>query len=179
MSMENPASHGPREAAIESASHEARSGHSRRPAICESEAGGALVELVLLMVFLLVPVFIGMVDFGQVFYASIEVNNAATAGVSYGAQNSANYSDLAGMRTAAANEAANITGLTTTAQYSVCTNTNGIPSGCCVTTTSGTTGTCPTTSTSTFVQVTTSATVKEILTQAPITVHGFAVMRTQ
>jgi len=135
------------------------------------------MELTLVATFVLVPLFIGMVDFGKVYYTSIEVNNAAIAGVSYGAQTSTNYTDLTGMQSAATNDAANVTGMTTTSDYRICTDSSGVPSGCktnCIAA-----GNCPSTPNSIFVDVTTQVTVHELLTNKAITLNGAATMRTQ
>ncbi len=64
---------------------------SRRPFISRlfgrtrTEKGQALVELALTFP-ILVMLFVGAAEFARVVYASIEVSNAAMAGVSYGAQ---------------------------------------------------------------------------------------------
>lgn len=61
-----------------------------------SEAGQALAELCIglsLMVLLL----LGAVDFGQVAYTSIEVSNAAKAGIQYGAQSGVTPQNATGM----------------------------------------------------------------------------------
>lgn len=68
------------------------------------EAGQALVELSLTMVFILVPVLIGAAEFARAAYAYIEVSNAARAAVAYGAQTHATALDTAGMLTAARND---------------------------------------------------------------------------
>src|ERR1700734_3835484 len=72
-------------------------------------AGGAIVELALVL-----PIFsallLGSAEFARLEYASIEVSNAARAGVAYGSQSSATASDFTGMQTAATNDGPNITG---------------------------------------------------------------------
>ncbi|HUR21462.1 MAG TPA: TadE/TadG family type IV pilus assembly protein [Vicinamibacterales bacterium] len=77
------------------------------------EAGGALVELALVLP-VLVLVFVGTVDFGRVFYTSQSLVNAARAGVQYGAHTPARSADLAGMKTTA-EAATGMTGITATA----------------------------------------------------------------
>ena len=76
---------------------------------------------------LLVPIFsafvIGSAQFGLLCYTSIEVSQAARAGVAYGSQSSTTASDTTGMQTAATNAAPNIAGMTATAsQFWVCSN---------------------------------------------------------
>jgi Flp pilus assembly protein TadG len=51
---------------------------------------------------------LGAIDFGRAYYLSIEVANAARAGVQYGVQNSA---DIAGMQTAALADGSDVPGL--------------------------------------------------------------------
>ena len=65
-----------------------------------SEAGGALIELALVLP-VLVLVFVGTIDFGRVFYASQSLTNAARAGVQYGAHTPARSADIAGMENTA------------------------------------------------------------------------------
>jgi Flp pilus assembly protein TadG len=70
----------------------------------KSESGQALIELALVSLFILIPILIGVGEFGRMAYAYIEVSNAARAAVQYGAQNSATVGDTAGMLTAAKND---------------------------------------------------------------------------
>ena len=65
-----------------------------------TDAGGALVELALVLP-VLILVFVGTVDFGRVFYASQSLNNAARAGAQYGAASPARSGDFAGMEATA------------------------------------------------------------------------------
>ncbi len=93
----------------------------RRMAL-RNTAGGAIVELALL-----VPAFstmlLGAAEFARLAYASIEVTNAARAGVAYGSQSSATASDLTGMQTAATNDGADVTGLSAVAtEFWSCSN---------------------------------------------------------
>jgi Flp pilus assembly protein TadG len=82
----------------------------------------AIVELALL-----VPIFaavlVGAAQFGLLCYAAIELSEAARAGVAYGSQSPGKASDIAGMQTAAANAAPNVSGMSATAsQFWVCSN---------------------------------------------------------
>jgi Flp pilus assembly protein TadG len=92
------------------------------------EAGQALVETALIFP-VLIALLIGAAELARVAYAAIEVSNAARAGVQYGAQSGATASDSTGIATAAANDAANLTGLVTTSSYS-CVCSDGTASTC-------------------------------------------------
>src|SRR2546425_5730304 len=80
--------------------------------------GLALTEFVLVIPLAFV-LFIGILDFGRVFYAAMAVSNAARAGVQYGAQNNAKSGDFPGM-IAAANAAGDATGIGGFATPEVC-----------------------------------------------------------
>jgi Flp pilus assembly protein TadG len=71
-----------------------------------AEAGQALLEFAFLLP-LLCLLSIGIVEIGRVVAYTVAVNNAATAGVEYGAQNPATASDIAGMQTYARRDASN------------------------------------------------------------------------
>lgn len=75
-----------------------------------AEAGGALVELALVLP-VLILVFVGTVDFGRVFYTSQSLTNAARAGAQYGSATPARSGDFAGME-ATAVAATNTPGVT-------------------------------------------------------------------
>jgi len=59
-------------------------------------------------------------DFARVFYFSIAVNNAASAGAQYGSQTLATASDINGMKNAATQDAPNLPTLAATAQLCTC-----------------------------------------------------------
>lgn len=149
-----------------------------RPRIGRSESGTALIELALVCSFVLVPIMLGLFELGYIFYASVEVNNAAAAGVEYGASSQANYSDLTGMQNAAKYEAPDVTMVTNypMADYRVCTDSSGSPTGC-VTCTSTANCSWPSAPNSIFVDVFTRATVNELFTSTSITLNGYATMR--
>lgn len=171
----NGAKRAPRGFALASAPGEVRCGGSRRLGIGKSEAGAALVELALVSI-LLVAIVIPMMDMGRLFYAAMEVNNAASAGVEYGAINRANSTDLTDMQYAAQNEASDFSGMTATADRRVCTDSSGSPTGCVVCAS----GTCSVSApNSIFVDVKTQVTVHEILTNTAVTLKGSATMRAQ
>jgi Flp pilus assembly protein TadG len=102
----------------------------------KGESGTALIETSFLIGFVLVPILIGAVEFGMAFYAATEVQNAALAGVEYGAQSPSTSGDTTGIQTAATNEAANIT-LGTTAVSHSCICSDGSASTCLSTDCSG------------------------------------------
>jgi Flp pilus assembly protein TadG len=70
-------------------------------------AGNSAVELALAFS-VLGLLAMGIADFGRIYYASIELTNAATAGAIYGSFTVSRSSDIAGMQTAAINEAADL-----------------------------------------------------------------------
>ena len=85
-----------------------------------TEKGQALVELALSFP-ILVIIFVGAAEFARVVYASIEVSNAAMAGVSYGAQSPTTAGDTTGIQTAVANDAQDLTlGPTTVSKSCIC-----------------------------------------------------------
>ena len=90
--------------------------------------GQALVETALVLP-ILVTILIGAAEMARVAYAAIEVANAAHAGAQYGAQNGYTASETTGIATAASNDAANLTGMTTTSSYS-CVCSDGTASTC-------------------------------------------------
>ena|SRR5690348_1474551 len=76
--------------------------------------GQSVVELALAAP-VLALVLVATADFARVFYASIEVANAARAGVQYGVQNYTTGVDYTGMQNAALNDGSNVSGLQATA----------------------------------------------------------------
>jgi Flp pilus assembly protein TadG len=144
----------------------------RRMALRDT-VGGAILELALL-----VPAFstmvLGAAEFARLAYASIEVTNAARAGVAYGSQSSATASDLTGMQTAATNDGGDVASLSAVAtEFWSCS------------TAPATQFTSPPTCTGArvlnYVQVRTTATVNPIIhllgLPTTFTLHGLAIMR--
>lgn len=82
-------------------------GRQRMPD-ARKQRGSSLVETAIAITFILIPLLFVTVDFGEWFYYSIEVQNAAQAAAEYGAQN---ISDGTGITTTADNDAANVSGL--------------------------------------------------------------------
>lgn len=136
--------------------------------------GQASVELALSLP-LLIMLFMVVVETGRAFYIAISVSNAARAGVQYGAQNLTTAGDNAGMRTAATNNAPNITGLTVVASH-FCVCSDGTGSTCLATDCSGSHRLL-------YAQVTTSAPFTPMINVGGVlpsmTVPGKAIMRVQ
>jgi Flp pilus assembly protein TadG len=141
------------------------------------DKGQAFVELALVL-----PIFIlllvGAAEVGRIAFASIEVSNAARAGVSYGAQNHATASDSTGIQTAATQDGPDLTDLQAVATQAC-------------TCSSGTTITCANAAANClspnriieFVQVQTSAVVGTVFNfpgiPSSITLRGYAIMRVE
>jgi Flp pilus assembly protein TadG len=151
----------------------------------QEDKGQAFVELALVL-----PIFIlllvGAAEIGRLAYASIEVSNAARAGVAYAAQNHTTAQDSTNIQTAASSDAPNITTLTATPTYSCsCESTTGgmtAPGSCTGISTAA--GSCPSPSRIVlYVQVTTSAPVNTLFNYpgipSSITLRGFANMRVE
>ena len=134
----------------------------------KSDNGNATVEFALLLPLMLLLV-LGVVDFARLFYAAITVASAARAGVQYGAQDTIKAKDTAGMQTAASNDAADITGVTATAQ-SYCECSDGTRVDCL-------TGTCGGASPPVYVQVTVQKTFTTLVDYPGIP-HNTALSRT-
>lgn len=100
-------------------------------AILRTEAGQSLIEFAILTPIVLL-LLVGAIEIGRLAYLSILVNNAAHAGVQYGAQNLATAADVLGMETAALNDGQNIAGLTVDSPppSHFCTCADGSASSC-------------------------------------------------
>lgn len=94
----------------------------------KKDSGTALVELAIAFP-LFTTFLLGSAEIARVAYASIEVTNAAKAAVQYGAQTSATATDSTGIKLAAASEAYNLSGLSTTVSTS-CICSDGTASTC-------------------------------------------------
>jgi Flp pilus assembly protein TadG len=116
----------------------------------QSERGGALVELALVLP-ILAALVVGAAEFTVVERAAMEVSNAAMAGVQYGTQEPNTAADVTGIGTAAQNDAPDITLKPTTATES-CICSDGSASTCLPTDCSGS-------NIETILTVTTSTTV--------------------
>ena len=121
--------------------------------------GVSVTELALVLPLSLV-LFIGILDFGRVYYSAIATSHAARAGVQYGAQDNIKSGDFAGMRQAASDALGDVSNFTVTAcRYcrcadgtGTCTSCNASADGC--STGSGCLGTCSSAAPQVFVQVT-------------------------
>jgi Flp pilus assembly protein TadG len=87
------------------------------------ETGQSLVETALAVAFL-VPLLLGVVEFGSLAYVAIEVSNAARAAVQYGASGLTAAADGPGIILAAQNEAPNLSTLTVPVHSTACTCAN-------------------------------------------------------
>ena len=121
-----------------------------------AELGSSLVELALIL-----PIFatllIGSAELARVEYVSIEVSNAAMAGVQYGGQDATTAADTTGIQNAAADDAANITlGPTTSSFTCICSNGSAAAGGCVQTA-------CPGSNIETILTVQTQATFDPII----------------
>jgi Flp pilus assembly protein TadG len=153
-------------------------GTMRRRVAMRDDVGQALIELALAL-----PIYIllllGSAEFALLAYASIEVSNAARAGVAYGAQSAATAADLTGMATAATNDGSNVAGLSATAsQFCSCSNAAATQVACATAPT-----TCASARVLNYVQVNTTAAVSPPirLPGLPITftLRGQAIMRVE
>ena len=93
----------------------------------EGRRGSAIVEFAL-MATLFLLLLGGIMDFSRVFYVSIQLNDAAMAGVQYAMLASSNYADYTGMQTAASNAQPNLSGMTAVAS-SYCVEAPTTPTG--------------------------------------------------
>jgi Flp pilus assembly protein TadG len=91
----------------------------RRGGHWSAESGNSLVEMAVVISFLLIMA-LGTTDFARVFYAAIELNDAARAGAQYGSQSVATAGDSTGMINAAKANAPDLTGVTATASLCSC-----------------------------------------------------------
>jgi Flp pilus assembly protein TadG len=142
------------------------------------DKGQAFVELALVLpIFILLMV--GAVEVGILAYASIEVSNAARAGVAYGAQNHTTASDTANIQLAAQKDAPNITSLTTPVVTQVCYCSPATSISCA---TAGTSCLSPSHIIE-YVQVQTAAPVSTLFhfpgIPSSVTLRGYAIMRVE
>ena len=121
--------------------------------------GVSVTELALVLPLSFV-LFIGILDFGRVYYSAIAVSHAARAGVQYGAQDNVKSGDFAGMRQAASDALGDVSNFTVTAcRYCRCADGTGSCTSCNAGTDgcssgSGCLGTCGSAAPQVYVQVT-------------------------
>jgi TadE-like protein len=101
---------------------------TRLQALTRADAGSAIAELLLVMP-LLMLIFTGLVEAGRIGDYAIKLGNAAHAGAMYGAQNLYTAVDAAGIRSAALNDAQNMTNLDAEPSY-FCICADGSSSQC-------------------------------------------------
>jgi len=152
------------------------------------DRGQAFVELALVLP-ILILLLVGAAEIGRLAYASIEVSNAARAGVAYAAQSHTTAADngaTGGIVQAAQNDAPNITNLHATPTYSCsCEGSTGTMSAfsSCDNTIANLT-TCPSPSRIVlYVQITTWADMNTLFRYpgipSSIRLQGFANMRVE
>jgi Flp pilus assembly protein TadG len=76
--------------------------------------GNSVVEMALVLP-VMIGLLLGVMDFGRAFYSAMAVTHAATVGAQYGAQSVEKSLDYAGMQSAAAAAATDISGFNATA----------------------------------------------------------------
>jgi Flp pilus assembly protein TadG len=96
-----------------------------------AECGQALVEFAMCLS-LLAFIVLGVMEFGQISFTSIELENAAKAGVQYGAESGFTAEDTTGIQNAAQAAAPNLSGMSVTSSYS-CVCSDGTASTCALT----------------------------------------------
>ena len=145
---------------------------SRFVACIGKEEGNSLVEFAVTMPVLILLV-LGAAELGSITYASVEVANAARAGVSYGCQTSTTAADTTGIQNTAAADAPDVTLGTTTVTTS-CICSDGSASTCKTTD-------CSTSNIETILTVQTQASVTPLIhipaVPTSFTVHGQAVQK--
>jgi Flp pilus assembly protein TadG len=158
--------------AISQSFRERLEGVLARCTAAREDSGQALFEAALGMT-VCVTLLLGAAEFGRLSYASIEVANAAHAGVAYGAQSHTDASDNSGMRTAATQEAPDVSGMSASASH-FCKCSDGTASTCAV-------SDCSTSRIIEYVKVTTTASFdpKIYVPGLPksYTLNGSAIMR--
>jgi Flp pilus assembly protein TadG len=122
-------------------------------------SGAAMTELVVIAPLLLL-VLLGFVEAGRAGNLALTVASAARAGVQYGSQNHTTAADLAGMQTAATNDA-DATGVTAVASsYCLCEDLTA--------STCGLAGACSTTHQNLYVKVVVTGTEASLVNYAPL-----------
>jgi Flp pilus assembly protein TadG len=120
----------------------------------KTQAGQSLVELAMTLA-LLAGLLTGAIEVGRLAYMYITLVSAARAGVQYGAQSETTAIDNNGMKTAAQNDATNISGMTATASH-FCKCSDGSSSTCAA-------GDCSTSTMVLYVQVVTTSSFNTIV----------------
>lgn len=133
--------------------------------------GQAMVEMAVALPVLAV-LLLAASDFARLYYANIEVANAARAGAQYGSQSVITAADTAGMEAAAKADGSNLSNLTATASQCTCLSSTTVaacPASYCADSPTGT-----------FVEVDTTATFHTQINYpgipSQVTLDGKAVM---
>jgi len=143
-------------------------------------SGQSTVEFAFLLLFSLPPLMLVTTDIARAFYMQAEVENAARAGAQYGSRSPTTAVDTTGISTYAANDAANVSGLTVSSSTCTCPPSGGsLPTGV----TACPSSYCTNSPESTYVQVNTSATFTTVVPYPGIpntyTIQGQAIMQVQ
>jgi Flp pilus assembly protein TadG len=128
--------------------------------IVKSERGQSLLEVAIFAPFMIL-LMLGIIDIARYSFAAATLANSARTGAEYGSQNFATALDYTGMQAAATDDASYIPGLAVTAS-SMCVCSDGSSSQCLPTD-------CSSSHRLTYVTVTSSATIKTIITYPGIT----------
>jgi Flp pilus assembly protein TadG len=141
------------------------------------DCGQAFVELALILP-LFIVLLVGAAELGRLAYASIEVANAARAGVAYAAQSHITASDTVGIQSAATQDAPDVLGLTAAVIIS-CSCTDGTMITC----SNGATRCASPARILEYVQVNTASSVDTVFhlpaVPASVTLRGQAMMRVE
>ena len=105
--------------------------HSSRCCLLPGRETGQSIAEVALITPLVLLLLVGTIEIGRLAYYSIEVANAARAGVQYGAQNLADSKDSSGIQTAAQVDASDVTDLdVNSVRHCACSDTPAEFVGC-------------------------------------------------
>jgi Flp pilus assembly protein TadG len=86
----------------------------------KKQTGAVLIEMAIMLPIFTV-IMLGALDFSRLFFAAIELGNAVTAGVQYGARATSMANNTSGISSTVANDAANLTGVSATStSYCTC-----------------------------------------------------------
>ncbi len=123
----------------------------------------------------LVVLLLAATDFARLYYTNLEVVNAARAGAQYGSQSNITAADIGGMKTAALNDASNLSGMSASASQCTC-MTSTVVASC-------PTSYCTNNAQATFVTVDTSKAFNTIvrypMIPSSVTLNGQAIMRVE
>jgi Flp pilus assembly protein TadG len=124
------------------------------PKADQRQRGQSLVELAMVLA-VFAGLLTGGIEIGRLAYMYMTLVSAARAGVQYGAQSETTAIDNNGMKTAAQNDATNISGMTATSSH-FCKCSDGTASTCAA-------GDCSTSTMILYVQVVTTGTFNTVI----------------